>query len=85
MKDVIDYSVGFTQQEVEEILAVQKKELLKVQSAYSSDNSSVNKRRLDETHAIIRACQDALKILAPDTYGKPRRIIRAGFGGYMER
>lgn len=85
MKDVIDYSVGFTQAEVEAILAAQKKELLKTQAAYASDGSSVSKRRLDEIHSIIRACQDALKKLDPATYGKRRRIIRAGFGGYMEK
>ncbi len=85
MKDVIDYSVGFTQAEVESILAVQKGELLKTQQAYSSDNSSVNKRRVEEIHSIIRACQDALKKLAPDTYGKARRMIQAGQTRYLEK
>jgi hypothetical protein len=85
MKDVIDYSVGFTQEEVEAILAVQKKELLKTQAAYASDNSSVNKRRIEEIHSIIRACQDALKILAPGTYGKRRRMIQAGMTRHLER
>jgi hypothetical protein len=33
----------------------------------------VSKRRLDEIHAIIRACQDALVKLAPDTYARPKR------------
>lgn len=85
MKDVIDYSVGFTLAEVKEILEVQKGELLKTQQAYASDGSSVNKRRIEEIHAIIRACQDALKKLAPETYGKPRRMIQAGFSGHLEK
>ena len=85
MKDVIDYSVGFTAEEVAAIFAAQKKELLKTQQAYASDGSSVNKRRLDEIHSIIRACQDALKKLDPETYGKPRRMIQAGAYGHVER
>jgi hypothetical protein len=85
MKDVIDYSVGFTTAEVVAILGVQKNELLKTQQAYTSDGSSVNKRRIEEIHSIIRACQDALKKLAPGTYGKPRRTIQAVVSGYLEK
>ena len=73
MANVVDYSIGFTQAEVEEILAAQKAELKKTQAAYANDGSSVSKRRLDEIHAIIRACQDALVKLAPDTYARPKR------------
>lgn len=86
MKGVIDYSIGFTTAEVEAILAVQKDELLKTQSAYASDGSSVNKRRMEEIHAIIRACQDALVKLDPDNYAPVRRrAIQAGINGYMEK
>jgi len=85
MKDVIDYSIGFTAEEVEAILAVQKGELQKTQQAYSSDSSSVNKRRVEEIHSIIRACQDALKKLNPTKYGKPRRMIQAGQTRHLER
>lgn len=73
MANVVDYSIGFTVPEVEEILSVQKAELKKTLAAYSNDGSSVSKRRLDEIHSIIRACQDALVKLAPDTYAKPKR------------
>ena len=73
MANVVDYSIGFTTPEVEEILSAQKAELKKTQAAYANDGSSVSKRRLDEIHAIIRACQDALVKLAPDTYAKPKR------------
>ncbi len=85
MKDVIDYSIGFTAVEVEAILAVQKGELLKTQQAYASDGSSVNKRRVEEIHSIIRACQDALKKLDQTKYGKPRRMIQSACVGYMEK
>ena len=73
MANLIDYSIGFTVPEIEEILAAQKTELKKTQAAYANDGSSVSKRRLDEIHAIIRACQDALVKLEPDTYAKPKR------------
>lgn len=86
MRDVIDYSIGFTTAEVEDILAAQKKELLKTQAAYASDGDSVNKRRLEEIHSIIRACQDGLVKLDPATYApKRRRTIQAGVSGYLEK
>ena len=73
MANLVDYSIGFTIPEIEEILSAQKAELKKTHAAYANDGSSVSKRRLDEIHAIIRACQDALVKLAPDTYSKPKR------------
>ena len=85
MKDIIDYSVGFTKEEVVAIFAAQKKELLKTQQAYASDNSSVNKRRLEDTHSIIRACQVSLKKPDPENYGTQRRRIQAGCSGHIER
>ena len=85
MNSVIDYTIGFTTEEVEASLAVQKGELLKTQQAYASDGSSVNKRRIEEIHLIIRACQDALVKLDPTTYGTARHAIQAGFSGYMEK
>jgi hypothetical protein len=82
---VIDYSVGFTQGEVEEILAAQKAELKKTLAAYADNGSSVTKRRIDEIHAIIAACQKALLKLDPETYGQQRKTIRSGFIGVMEK
>ena len=81
----IDYSVGFTLQEVEEILAVQKTELSKTLAAYANDGSSVTKRRLNEIHTIIAACQDALRKLDPETYGRPARVVRTGFSGHLAK
>lgn len=72
MANTIDYSVGFSVPEIEAILAVQKAELKKTQAAYAHDGSSVTKRRLDEIHAIIRACQNALVKLAPESYPRIR-------------
>lgn len=86
MSNVIDYSIGFSLVEVEEIFAVQKKELLKTQSAYAEDGSSVNKRRLDECHAIIQNCQRALQKLDPVTYPPDTgNMMLSGFSGYMEK
>jgi hypothetical protein len=81
----IDYSIGFTQTEVEEILTAQKAELKKTLAAYANDGSSVTKRRVDEIHAVIAACQRALQKLAPETYGKALKTSRTGFVGHLEK
>ena len=70
----IDYSIGFTATEVEEILAVQKTELKKTLAAYADNGSSVSKRRIDEIHAIIDACQRALQKLDPQKYPRTVRL-----------
>lgn len=44
----------------------------------------MTKRRIDEIHAVIAACQKALQKLAPETYGKQRKSIRTGFVGELE-
>ena len=81
----IDYSIGFTTPEVEEILKVHKAELKKTLSAYSNDGSSITKRRVDEINTIIYACQKALQKLNPEQYGKPVRVMRTGFVHRLER
>ena len=43
-----DYSIGFTEDEVLEILSVQKDELKKTLQSFSDSGSSATKRRLDE-------------------------------------
>ncbi|MEA3212415.1 MAG: hypothetical protein QOE70_5472 [Chthoniobacter sp.] len=80
-----DYSTGFTITEVEEILATQKAELKRTLAAWSESGSSVSKRRVDEIHAIIEACQRALKKLAPEVYGKPRRVAMSKVSGYLPK
>ena len=86
MANLVDYSIGFTVPEIEEILSAQKAELKKTQAAYANDGSSVSKRRLDEIHAIIRACQDALVKLAPDTYSKRKRTaIQSAVVGHLAK
>jgi hypothetical protein len=72
----IDYSVGFSVAEIEEILAVHKQELKKTLTAYANDGSSYTKRHIDEIHTVIKACQDALVKLAPETY--QRQVRTAG-------
>lgn len=71
---VPDYTIGFTQVEVETIFAAQKAELSKVLASYSESNSQVIKRKLDDINAIIAACQKALIRLDPDTYGTESRV-----------
>ncbi len=68
MTAVIDYSIGFTKGEVETILAVQKAELKKTLVAWTDSNSSATKRRIDEIHAVIAACQKALQKFDPVAY-----------------
>jgi hypothetical protein len=70
----VDYSIGFTRDEVVEILDVHKAELKKTLASWSDSGSSVTKRRIDEIHLVISACQDALRKLAPTEFGTNRRI-----------
>ena len=80
-----DYSIGFTREEVEEILAAQKAELKRTLAAWSESGSSVQKRRIDEIHAVIAACQTALRRLAPDVYGRPARVATSEVSGYLPK
>ena len=85
MASTPDYSTGFTRQEVEDILATQKAELTRTLAAWSESGSTVTKRRIDEIHAIIEACQIALKKLAPEIYGKRKRVDVSEVFGYLPR
>ena len=80
-----DYSIGFTREEVEEILAAQKAELKRTLAAWSESGSTVTKRRVDEIHAIIEACQIALKKLAPEVYGKRGRVDTSAVFGFLPK
>jgi len=73
----IDYSIGFTRAEVEQILSIHKAELTKTLASWTDSGSAVTKRRLDEIHTVIAACQDALRKLAPDDYGRGRRVAQS--------
>ncbi|MDP0498686.1 MAG: hypothetical protein Q7P63_01180 [Verrucomicrobiota bacterium JB022] len=77
----VDYSIGFTTSEVEEILQAQKAELKRTQQAYADNGSSVTKRRISEIHEIIAACQRALQKLDPENYAPPRRVM----GTFVDR
>jgi hypothetical protein len=70
----VDYSIGFTREEVLEIFEAHKVELKKTLAAWSDSGSSVTKRRIDEIHEVIAACQEALRKLAPAEFGANRRI-----------
>lgn len=85
MASTPDYSIGFTREEVEEILAAQKAELKRTLAAWSESGSSVSKRRIDEIHAIIAACQTALRKLAPEIYGTPVRVGTSEVIGHLPK
>lgn len=72
-----DYSIGFTEDEVLEILSVQKAELKKTLQSFSDSGSSATKRRLDEINSIISSCQLALRKMNPQKYGRSNRIQHA--------
>ena len=69
MANVPDFTIGFTQEEVEEIFTAQKAEYSKVLASYSESNSQVIKRKIEDINLIIAACQKALRTFDPDTYG----------------
>ena len=73
----IDYSIGFTRAEVEEIFTIHKAELKKTLASWTDSGSAVTKRRLDEIHIVIAACQTALRKLAPDDFGHSRRVAQS--------
>jgi len=81
----IDYTTGFTTEEVEEILACQKLELKKAMASYSDNGSSFARRRLDEVHAIIASCQRALQILDPDNYPVKPTVAQSRVVGYLPK
>ena len=80
-----DYSIGFTRGEVEEILAAQKAELKRTLAAWQESGSTITKRRIDEIHAIIEACQKALRRLAPEVYGRPVRVATSEVFGPLPK
>lgn len=80
-----DYTVGFTREEVEDILATQKAELKRTLAAWSESGSAVTKRRVDEIHAIIEACQKALRRLAPEIYGSVVRVGTSEIIGHLPK
>ena len=80
-----DYTIGFTRAEVEEILAAQKAGLKRTLAAWSESGSSITKRRIDEIHAIIAACQTALRKLAPEVHGRPVRVGTSVVIGHLPK
>lgn len=80
-----DYTIGFTREEVEEILTTQKAELKRRLAAWSESGSSITKRRLDEIHVIIAACQSALRAIAPEVYGRAVRVGSRQVCGHLPK
>jgi hypothetical protein len=68
-----NYTIGFTQAEVEAILAVHKAELLQSMASFSESGSSVTRLRMEEINSIIGACQTALQRFDPESYGTTNR------------
>jgi hypothetical protein len=78
----LDMSKNFTVEEVEEILAENKKVLKKIMMSYSESGSQVTYQRIEDTEKKITACQHALRKLDPFTYGKTRRTCQSGAGPF---
>ena len=53
--NIPDYTVGFTEGEVLEILTIQKAELKKTMQQWQDSGSQVRKRKLDETGIKVHA------------------------------
>jgi hypothetical protein len=85
MASTPDYSVGFTRAKVEEILAAQKAELKRTLAVWSESGSSIMKRRIDEIHAIIGACQSALRKLAPEGLWAALRVGTSEIIGHLPK
>ncbi len=66
---MIDLTVGWTQQEIEELLAAQKKAYKKTLIQFSDNGSTATYRRLEDIEKVIKNCQQALQKLDPDNYG----------------
>lgn len=81
----IDYSIGFSVQDVEQILAVHKAELKKALASWSDSGSSATRRRIDEIHEVIGACQDALRKRDPEHYGTQHRVAQSQVSGELPK
>ncbi len=81
----IDYSIGFSTADVEQILAVHKAELKKTLASWSDSGSSATRRQVAEIHEVIAACQDALRKLDPEHYGTAHRVSQSQVSGILEK
>jgi hypothetical protein len=82
---VPDYSVGFTQEEVEEIFAILKLELKKVIASYSESGTQVIRQRTEDIHAKMAACQRALQTMDPTTYGSTNKTATSAVPYHLPR
>ena len=81
----LDLTIGWTQAEIENLLSKQKQLLLKLTVQFSDSGSTVTYRRIEEAEKIIKACQDALVKIDPDTYGaKSNRVTKAEVDNNMD-
>jgi hypothetical protein len=80
-----DYTVGFTLAEVEEIFAILKLELKKTIASYSESGTQVIRQRLDDIHKKMMACQTAMQILDPDTYGREHKTATSAAPYFTHR
>ncbi|NDD52885.1 hypothetical protein EBZ39_03225 [bacterium] len=70
------FVVGFTQEEVEDILAKAKTFLLegKTLMSWGESGSSASKEFAMPVREVLDECQHALRILDPGTYGRQRSV-----------
>lgn len=72
----LDFTTGFTQPEVEAILAENKKLLSRLTTQFTESGSSMTYRRLADVKEVIAAAQAALRVMDPATYGVPTNRVK---------
>ena len=85
METVPDFTIGFTQEEVEDILDAQKAEYSKTLASFSESNSQVIKRKIEDINLIIAACQRALRKFDPGTYGTQSKVMTSRVSGTLQK
>jgi len=69
MPTVPDYSIGWTQVELEELLSILKEELKRTIASYSESGTQVIAQKTEDIHIKMQAVIKALQKKDPDTYG----------------
>ena len=81
------FTVGFSIAEVRKIQKRAKELLLegKTVMAWGDSGSSVNKQFAMPVSEVLEECACALRQLAPQTYGRRRRVASSVVSGYLPK
>lgn len=85
MAAIPDYSIGFSQAELEEILDELKIELKRTISSYSESGTQVIAQKTEDIHAKLAAVQKALQKKDPATYGTSNRTAVSKVHNILDR